>query len=195
MAEIYWSMSHQEGGCCECSAEERGLDAETGTTFNVPVAVVVLGNSSTLRQTFRLCLVHARNLLGALEISTRSPAAYQPAEEPLGASVGGILRRSGGALAKRPHPLEGWRERSVEASTHRTVVVTPRLDIASMIPVPRKAVMLIDTGSSQLTCTCEALAENLYEPGKPRWRPTPTEPHHPDCPRYSVLEDGQLPEP
>lgn len=42
-------------------------------------------------------------------------------------------------------------------------------------------------------CNCEAMAENLYEPGKPRWRPTVSEPHHPDCPRAALLEDGQLP--
>jgi hypothetical protein len=33
-------------------------------------------------------------------------------------------------------------------------------------------------------CTCEAMADNFYVPGEPRWTPTPAEPHHPDCPLY-----------
>lgn len=58
-----------------------------------------------------------------------------------------------------------------------------------------KHVLYFGPPEDGLPCTCEDMAENFYVPGEPRWRPTPTEPHHPDCPRYSLLEDGQLPEP
>jgi hypothetical protein len=77
---------------------------------------------------------------------------------------------------------------SVSVSAHSAEELAEELDKAA-IP----ATVCGAAREDGLPCICQEMAEHLYIPHQPRWRPTESEPHHPDCPRYPLLEDGQLP--
>lgn len=72
MSRAYWVESNREGGCMECSPEERGLDITTGHCPNVKVLAIEIGASGSAFLC-RLCRRHTRELINCLRVALSDP--------------------------------------------------------------------------------------------------------------------------